>query len=100
MPKTMSSKSPMYDPNECYTLTKKLEKDKEVRPADVFQGYKAPKKKCPKGHKVCKCGKKKKGQKVGASKPVPKGFHRMPDGSIMRDDDPSMKNKKKKKSKY
>ena len=91
--KTMSSKSPVYDPNECYTLTKKMQKDKEVRPADVFEGYKAPKKKCPKGHKVCKCGKKKK--KI--SKSVPKGFHRMPDGSIMKDSDMP---KKKKKSKY
>ncbi len=36
-------------------------------------------------------------------KKVPKGSHRMPDGSIMRDDDPSMKKKsndKKKKSTY
>ncbi len=28
---------------------------------------------------------------------VPKGYHKMPDGSIMRDDHPSMKKKKKKK---
>jgi len=94
--KKASDKIPVYDPNECYTLTKKMEKDKEIRPADVFEGYKAPvkgKKKCPKGHKVCKCG-KKKGQKVGASKPVPKGSHRMPDGSIMKDSDMPKKKKK------
>ncbi len=34
---------------------------------------------------------------VKQRKKVPKGSHRMPDGSIMRDDHPSMKKKKKKK---
>jgi hypothetical protein len=45
---------------------------------------------------------KKAYMKNDKKKKVPKGFHRMPDGSIMRDDDPSMKKstKKKKKSKY
>ena len=35
--------------------------------------------------------------KYDSKKKVPKGSHRMPDGSIMRDDDPSMKKSKKKK---
>ena len=59
MPKKSVKPKP-YDPNECYTLVKDLEKDKEVKPSDVFEGYRAPmkRKKCPKGHKVCKCKKK------------------------------------------
>ena len=41
-------------------------------------------------------GKKKKEKKEKKEKKVPKGFHRMPDGSIMKDSD--MKNMKKKSS--
>ena len=40
---------------------------------------------------------KKSYMKYDSKKIVPKGSHRMPDGSIMRDDDPSMKKSKKKK---
>ena len=46
---------------------------------------------------------KKTYMKYDKKKKVPKGSHRMPDGSIMRDDDPRMKkgkSTKKKKSKY
>ena len=47
-----------YDPNECYNLLEKQKEEKKVKPKDVFEGYTPPnsKKKCPKGHKVCKCG--------------------------------------------
>ena len=40
---------------------------------------------------------KKSYMKYDSKKKVPKGSHRMPDGLIMRDDDPSMKKSKKKK---
>ena len=69
----------------------KEDTNKIVKPQDVFVGFKQPPKKsvkvCPKGNKVCHCSNKKK---------VPKGSHRMPDGSIMKDSDM----KKKGKSKY
>ena len=49
-----------YDPNECYKLMENQKEEKKVKPKDVFEGYTPPnkqskKKKCPKGHKVCKC---------------------------------------------
>ncbi len=85
-----TKKATMYDNNECFNLVKKQTEEKKVNPNKVFQGYTAPKKKCPKGHKVCNCKKKSKGT-------VPKGSHRMPDGTIMKDSDMP---KKKKTGKY
>ena len=38
-----------------------------------------------------------KPQPKSKSKPVPKGSHKMPDGSIMKNNDPSMRSSKKKK---
>jgi len=63
--------------------SQKKDNDKVVKPKDVFVGYKDQKK--PKKKKV---------------KSVPKGSHRMPDGSIMKDSDMKKKDKKKTKSKY
>ena len=60
-------------------MSSKKDNDKVVKPKEVFEGYKDKKK-----------TKKKK------LKPVPKGSHRMPDGSIMKDSEM----KKKTKSKY
>ena len=79
----MPPKMPEYNPHECYTLVKDLEKDKKVKPSDVFEGYIPPK------------AKKKKKSKMSS---VPKGSHRMPDGTIMKDSD--MPKKKKKTAKY
>jgi len=42
----------------------------------------------------------KKSTKGKGKGKVPPGHHRMPDGSIMRDDDPSMKKKNKSDKKY
>jgi hypothetical protein len=64
-------------------LEKVQEDAKKIKSKDVFEGYKAPKSKSK--------GSKSKGK-------VPKGYHRMPDGSIMKDSD--MKKGKSKKSKY
>lgn len=58
------NKPVMYDNEECFNLPKKNEEDKKVNPKKVFKGYTAP------------SGKKK----------VPKGYHRMPDGSLMKGD--------------
>ena len=66
----MPPKMKEYNPHECYTLVKDLEKDKKVKPSDVFEGYKPPKakkkKKCPKGHPICTCP--SKGRKDTKSK--------------------------------
>jgi len=51
--------------------------DKKIKPDKIFDGYNSKSKK--------------------KSDKVPKGFHRMPDGSIMKDSD--MKKKKTKKTK-
>tara|TARA_R110000803_G_scaffold118639_8_gene187029 strand:- start:3966 stop:4253 length:288 start_codon:yes stop_codon:yes gene_type:complete len=86
-----------YDKNPIRILELMGETDKRVKPQEVFVGFKAPQKSkkkcvkvCPKGNKVCHCSKKNLVSKV------PKGSHRMSDGSIMKDKDM----KKKTKSKY
>jgi len=60
-------------------LKAKNEKSKRLKPKDVFD-YKK--------------------EEPSDRKKVPKGSHRMPDGSIMKDKDMKPKGKKKKKSNY
>jgi len=62
-------KATMYDNNECFNLVKKQTEEKKINPKKVFKGYNAP-----------------KSQKPTKGKKVPKGFHRMPDGSLMKGD--------------
>ena len=39
-----------------YDMPTSTKKDSKIKAKDVFEGYKCKgKKKCPKGHKVCKC---------------------------------------------
>ena len=66
-----------------YDIKKAIE-PKGIQPKEVFDNYVKDDKKKPK--KKTKPKKKPKGR-------VPKGSHRMPDGSIMKDSD--MKKKKK-----
>ena len=69
-----------------YDIKKAIE-PKGIQPKEVFENYvKDDKKKPKKKTKPKKNSKAKKGR-------VPKGSHRMPDGSIMKDSD--MKKKKK-----
>tara|TARA_R110000737_G_scaffold157324_1_gene185847 strand:- start:14608 stop:14856 length:249 start_codon:yes stop_codon:yes gene_type:complete len=56
-------------------LKQELDDEKKIKPEKLFEGYSQPKKK---------------------KKPVPKGSHRMPDGSIMKDSDMKKKGKKQK----
>jgi|TARA_R110000824_G_scaffold86025_2_gene213219 hypothetical protein len=58
-------------------IMKELNDDKKIKPEKLFEGYSQPKKKPKK-------------------KPVPKGSHRMPDGSVMKDSDMKKKDKKTK----
>lgn len=58
------NKPQMYDNEECFNLHTKNEDEKKINPKKVFKGYTAPK------------GKKKS--------TVPKGYHKMPDGSLMK----------------
>jgi len=67
--KHVDSKKADYKQNLNYNIQKEIKPDK-IEPDKIFDGYKKDKK-------------------------VPKGSHRMPDGSIMKD-----KDMKKKKSKY
>ena len=65
-------------------IFKDMNNEKKINPSKVFDGY------------------KKTTVKKTKSKAVPKGSHRMPDGSIMKDSDMKKKTTKKKttKSKY
>ena len=65
----MVKKVKMYDSNEVFNLEEKLKKDKTVKQKDVFQTDPSKKK-------------KKKN-----SKKIPKGYHRMPNGKLMKDSD-------------
>lgn len=65
-------------PANYYDMAGSVEKDKKVKQSDVF-GKKSSAKAKPKSKKT----------------KIPKGYHRMPDGTIMKDSD--MKNNKKKK---
>ena len=47
-----------YAQNLNYNVQKEIKPDK-IKPSEIFEGC-SDKKICPKGHKVCKCGKKKK----------------------------------------
>lgn len=47
-----------YAQNLNYNVQKDIKPDK-IKPSEIFEGC-SDKKICPKGHKVCKCGKKKK----------------------------------------
>ena len=69
------------DPNAPWQLDLKIKNDKSKRlkPKDVFD-YK----------------KEEPSDKQSNNKKVPKGSHRMPDGSIMKDKDMKPKKKKKK----
>ena len=80
MPKK-NVKSVPYNSEDCYNLEEVTEDQKKVKAKDVFDSYTPPKK-----SKDNKKNNKAKGR-------VPKGSHRMPDGSIMKDSD--MKKKKK-----
>lgn len=77
--KEVDSSNPCADCQ--YDLTKEREKDKKVKPKQVFDF-------------------KNSDSKKQNDKKVPKGHHRMPDGSIMKDSDMKKKNKKTKKNKY
>eukprot|EP01051_Picozoa_sp_SAG22_P006647 SAG22_NODE_442_length_10476_cov_4.827792_4_plen_79_part_00 len=66
-------------PTNYYDMAGSVEKDKKVKQSDVF-GKKSSAKAKPKAK----------------SKKVKKGYHRMPDGTIMKDSD-MKKDKKKKK---
>jgi len=72
-------KATVYDNNECFNLVKKQTEEKKINPKKVFKGYTAPS-----GQK------KKKGKGT-----LPKGSHKMPDGTIMKDS-----NMKKKTANY
>jgi hypothetical protein len=58
-------------------IMKELNDDKKIKPEKLFEGYSQPKKKPKK-------------------KRLPKGSHRMPDGSVMKDSDMKKKDKKTK----
>ena len=78
MPKPMK-----IAPDNYYDMVGSVEKDKKIKHSEVFG----------KG-----TGKKPTGKKPtakGTKKRVPKGSHRMPDGTIMKDSDMPKKNKKK-----
>ena len=81
-PKIMKFK-PVDSTNPCadcqYDLIKERNKDKKLKPKDVFDF-------------------KNSDSENQKNKKVPKGSHRMPDGSIMKDS--AMKKKGKKKSRY
>ena len=77
----MKKKKCDYNNEDCFNLEETQEDAKKIKSKDVFEGYKAPKSKSK----------------------VPKGSHRMPDGSIMKDSDMKKRRtapKSKKKSKY
>lgn len=65
----MVKKSKMYDSNEVFNLEEKLKKDKTVKQKDVFQTDPSKKKSKTK------------------SKKIPKGYHRMPNGRLMKNSD-------------
>ncbi len=73
-------------PATYYDMAGSVEKDKKVKQSDVFG----------------KTGKVKAKPKAKSKAKIPKGYHRMPDGTIMKDSDmPKKKTKKdKKKKKY
>jgi len=50
-----------YSQNLNYNVQKEIKPDK-INPSEIFEGcgHSKTKKKCPKGHKVCKCKQKKK----------------------------------------
>ena len=73
-----------YNSEDCYNLEEVTEDQKKVKAKDVFDSYTPPKK--SKDNKKNNNTGRKKGR-------VPKGSHRMPDGSIMKNSD--MKKKKK-----
>tara|TARA_R110000765_G_scaffold196197_2_gene301700 strand:- start:347 stop:598 length:252 start_codon:yes stop_codon:yes gene_type:complete len=83
MPKPMK-----IAPDNYYDMVGSVEKDKKIKHSEVFgKGTGKP------------TGKKPTGK--GTKKRVPKGSHRMPDGTIMKDSDMPKKNKKKQtKKKY
>lgn len=84
MPKK-NVKSVPYNSEDCYNLEEVTEDQKKVKAKDVFDSYTPPKKSKDKKKTNSNTG-RKKGR-------VPKGSHRMPDGSIMKNSD--MKKKKK-----
>lgn len=51
-----------YNQKLNYNIEKDIKPDK-ICPKDIFDGYSEGKKKCPKGHKVCKCHLDKKKKK-------------------------------------
>ena len=66
-----------------FNLPKAVEQQSKIQEKDVFEGYK-----------------KKTPEKKSKSKSkVPKGSHRMPDGSIMKDSDMKKKSKTKRSKK-
>ena len=69
----MVKKVKMYDSNEVYNLEDKLKKDKTVKQKDVFQTDPSKKKSKTK------------------SKKIPKGYHRMPNGRLMKNSDMTKK---------
>jgi len=69
-------------PATYYDMAGSVEKDKKVKQSDVFG----------------KTGKAKAKPKSKAK--IPKGYHRMPDGTIMKDSDMKKTKKDKKKKKY
>jgi len=78
--KEVDSSNPCADCQ--YDLNKEREKDKKIKPKQVFDF-------------------KNTDSKKQKNKKVPKGSHRMPDGSIMKDSDmPSKGKSKKNKSGY
>jgi len=70
-------------PANYYDMEGSVEKDKKVKQSDVFG-------------KTGKAKAKPKAKPKAKSKKVKKGYHRMPDGTIMKDSD-MKKDKKKKK---
>lgn len=93
MPKAMK-----IAPDNYYDMVGSVEKDKKIKHSEVFgKGTGKPTGKKPTGKKPT--GKKPTAK--GTKKRVPKGSHRMPDGTIMKDSDMPKKNKKKQtKKKY
>ena len=79
-----------YNSEDCYNLEEVTEDQKKVKAKDVFDSY-TPPKKSKDNKKNNKANKKSKKTKPKGR--VPKGSHRMPDGSIMKNSD--MKKKKK-----
>lgn len=108
MSKPKVQKAMKIAPDNYYDMVGSVEKDKKIKHSEVFgKGTGKPTGKKSTAKKPT--AKKSTGKKPTGKKPtgkatknqVPKGSHRMPDGTIMKDSDMPKKNKKKQtKKKY